>query len=161
MKKANTIQIRKANLKDLATLKQFEQAVIAYERSFALNLKEDPITYYNIENLIESDDAQLIVAIIDQSLVGCGYALIKDAVVYKKPDQYAYLGFMYVSPEHRGKGVNAMVIQHLITWSTSKNITEIQLDVYADNASALNAYKKVGFKPDLLKMRLKQKLHMK
>ncbi len=148
------IQIRKATLQDLATLKQFEQGVITYERPFALNLKEDPITYYTIENLINSDDAELLVAIIENKLVGCGYALIKDSAVYKKPDQYAYLGFMYVIPEHRGKGINGTVTKHLITWATSKNITEIQLDVYADNVSALNAYKKVGFKPDLLQMRL-------
>jgi len=33
-------------------------------------------------------------------------------------------------------------------------ITEVQLDVYAENKIALNTYKKIGFKPDLLKMRL-------
>ncbi|MBJ2176448.1 GNAT family N-acetyltransferase [Aureibaculum sp. A20] len=148
------MQIREAVLDDLNTLKQFEQDVITYERPFALNLKEDPITYYNIENLIENNDAQLLVAIIDNKLVGCGYALIKDSVKYKKPDQYAYLGFMYVSPEYRGKGINGTVTQHLIAWAATRNITEIQLDVYADNASAIKAYKKVGFKPDLLKMRL-------
>ena len=35
-----------------------------------------------------------------------------------------------------------------------KNIKEIQLDVYSKNKSALKAYEKLGFNPDLLKMRL-------
>ena len=61
---------------------------------------------------------------------------------------------MYVRPEFRGKGINNIVIQKLVNWAHQKNIYEIQLDVYAKNESALKAYKKFGFKPDLLKMRL-------
>lgn len=32
--------------------------------------------------------------------------------------------------------------------------TEIQLEVYAENESALKAYTKIGFRPDILQMRL-------
>jgi GNAT superfamily N-acetyltransferase len=60
---------------------------------------------------------------------------------------------MYVEPEYRGKGINGTLIKKLISWAKSKNIHEIQLDVYAENDSALKAYEKLGFKPDLLKMR--------
>lgn len=148
------IQIREATIEDLPTLKQFEQELIKYERPFAPNLKEDPITYYNIEAFITNKDAQLLVAVIDHQLVGSGYALIKKSAPYKKPDQYAYLGFMYVSPDHRGKSINGKITQQLIDWATSRNISEIQLDVYADNLSAISAYAKSGLKPDLLKMRL-------
>jgi GNAT superfamily N-acetyltransferase len=60
---------------------------------------------------------------------------------------------MYVLPKFRGKGINGKIIDNLINWAKERNLTEIQLDVYANNESALNAYKKRSFKPDLLKMR--------
>lgn len=152
--KQQDIQIRQGSLDDITTLKQFEQELIRYERPFAPNLKDDPISYYSIEDFIKSNDAQLLVAVIDKQLAGSGYALIKKSAPYKKPEQYAYLGFMYVVPEHRGKGINGKITEHLIEWSRKQNITEIQLDVYAKNDSAINAYNKVGFVPDLLKMRM-------
>lgn len=152
--KPDHIIIREAILEDLPTLKQFEQELIKYERPFAPNLKEDPISYYDLENYINRNDVHLLVAVIDNTLVGSGYALIKNSAPYKKPDQYAYLGFMYVAPNHRGKGINGKITQLLIDWATSRNISEIQLDVYANNRSAITAYAKSGFMPDLLKMRL-------
>ena len=82
------------------------------------------------------------------------YALIKKSPPYKDPEHYAYLGFMYVAPDHRGKGLNGALCTKLIDWAKDRNITEVQLDVYAQNKSALDAYTKIGFKPDLLKMRL-------
>lgn len=146
--------IRKAETKDLDTLKEFEQEIIRYERLFAPNLKKDPITYYNIKNLIERESAYLVVAVVNNKIIGSGYALIETSKPYIKPNKYAYLGFMYVLPEYRGKGVNGQLIDHLLDWAKSRGLTEIQLDVYAENKSALSAYKKKGFAPNLLKMRL-------
>ncbi len=93
-------------------------------------------------------------AVIDEKIIGSGYALIRKSKPYFDPERYVYLGFMFVSPQYRGRGINGKITERLIEWAKSKNISEIQLDVYAENDSALNAYKKIGFKPDLLKMRL-------
>lgn len=146
--------LRKALIKDLPTLKLFEQEIIKYERPFAPNLKEDPITYYDLEDLINRKDAEVLIAEIDHEVIGSGYALIKNSAPYKKPDTYAYLGFMFVKPNHRGKGINGKLTKQLIAWANEQQISEIQLDVYADNVNAINAYKKIGFKADLLIMRL-------
>jgi len=113
------IDIREAVLEDLPILEKFEQEIIKFERSFASNLKDDPITYYDLKDLIERKDAQVLVALLEEEIVGSGYALIKNSVPYFEPEQYAYLGFMY-----------------------------------GTNESALKAYQKMGFKPDLQKMRL-------
>lgn len=147
-------EIREALLEELPILKIFEQEIIQFERPFASNLKKDPVVYYDLKELILRKDAHVLVAIIDEEIVGSGYALIKNSKPYFGPEQYVYLGFMFVLPQHRGKGINGKITERLIEWAKSKNLSEIQLDVYAENDSALNAYKKAGFKPDLLKMRL-------
>ena len=148
------VTIRKAEIKDLNTLKEFEQEIIKFERPFDPNLKQDPIEYYDLLDFIQREDAEVLVATVNEELVGSGYALIKNSMPYKKPEQYAYLGFMYVSPKFRGKRINGKVVERLLDWAKEKKITEIQLDVYAENKIALNAYKRIGFQPDLLKMRL-------
>lgn len=148
------LEIREAVIEDLHILKIFEQEIIQYERPFASNIKKDPVTYYDLEELILRKDAQVLVAIIEEEIVGSGYAMIKNSKPYFEPEQYAYLGFMFVSPQHRGKGINGAITERLIEWAQSNNLSEIQLDVYAANESAINAYNKLGFKPDLLKMRL-------
>lgn len=149
------IKIRKATKKDLPILLDFEQGVIVAERPFDSTLKPDPITYYDLNKLIDSNDSELIVALIEDEIIGSGYAKILDSKPYLKHQQYAYLGFMFIKNEFRGQGVNQKIIDELCNWAKSKNITEVRLDVYDDNLSAMKAYEKVGFKKHLVEMRMK------
>ena len=149
------IKLRPAQPDDLPTLLAFEQALIAYERPFTPLLKTDPISYYDLEAYIKDPNIEVVVATVDQKLVGSGYALVRTAASYKTPAQYAYLGFMYVEPEYRGQGINQKIMNHLFAWAKQQGLSEIQLDVYAQNESAIKAYTKVGFTPDLINMRLK------
>ncbi|MGB0864334.1 MAG: GNAT family N-acetyltransferase [Saprospiraceae bacterium] len=152
MNKIDT-KIREAKVEDLTILKMFEQEIIRYERPFGPNLKDDPLEYYDLLDFIQREDAQVIVATIDEEIVGSGYALTKKSASYVRFEQHAYLGFMYVLPQFRGKGINGKIIDNLIDWAKTKGLTEIQLEVYAENESAVKAYKKSKFKPDLLRMR--------
>ena len=54
----------------------------------------------------------------------------------------------------RGKGVNKMIVETLIQWSVSRNITELRLEVYYLNEAAIRAYEKTGFKKHLIEMRM-------
>jgi GNAT superfamily N-acetyltransferase len=148
------MNFREASIQDLSQLKKIEQAIIEYERQFAKHLKEDPIEYYDLKNLIERDDAIVMLAVNSNEIIGTAYALIKKSAPYKLHKYYAYLGFMYVSPEFRGKGINGELIKELINWSKTKGVFEFQLDVYAENKSAIEAYKKSNFRPNLLNMRM-------
>ena len=148
------IKTRAATTADLAVLKAFEQGIIQFERPFAPNLKEDPIEYYDLKSLIERTDAYVVVATVGDEIVGSGYGLIKDSKPYEKTEQHVYLGFMYVSPQFRGQGINGKIIDQLLKWTKERNLTELKLEVYAENEMAINAYEKRNFKPDLLKMRL-------
>lgn len=48
--------IRKATLKDLPILLEFEQGIIQAERSFDATLKAEHITYYDLSELITSEN---------------------------------------------------------------------------------------------------------
>lgn len=148
------IFIREAALTDMDTLLQFEQGVISAERPFDLTLKDDPIRYYDLEQLITAPHIQLVVAQAGDKVIGSGYARIETAKPFLKHEQYSYLGFMYVLPAYRGKGVNKLIINVLKDWSFSRGITEMRLEVYHDNIPAIKAYEKVGFEKLLIEMRM-------
>ncbi|MBT8299024.1 MAG: GNAT family N-acetyltransferase [Maribacter sp.] len=148
------ITIRAATLKDIGILLQFEQGVIHAERPFDVTLGADPITYYDLRQLIRSEDASLVVAEIEGKIVGSGYALVKSARHYLNHKYYSYLGFMFTLPAYRGMGVNTKIIEKLKQWSYAKGLHEIRLTVYDENHKAIKAYEKVGFKKHIIEMRL-------
>lgn len=150
----NHITIRKATFDDLETLYRFEQGVIEAERPFDKTLKNGLIHYYDLEGMITASHIELLVADLGGELIGSGYARIEDAKPYLQHPKHGYLGFMYVDPNHRGKGVNMKIIQALKEWARSQNISELRLDVYHDNISAIKAYEKIGFSKHMIEMRL-------
>ena len=148
------IKIRTATHADLETLYRFEQGVITAERPFDPTIKKGNIRYYDIEKMMDDPNTELLVAELHGLLIGCGYAWIENAKTYLQHQQHAYLGFMYVDPAHRGKGVNKLIVDALKAWSLSRNITEIRLEVYYGNTAAIKAYEKAGFSKHMIEMRM-------
>ncbi len=148
------IKIRKAKISELATLLAFEQSIIEYERPFEELMQKEPFNYYDLKELIISDDSEVLVAEINSLLIGSGYAKLKTSRPYLKDELHAFLGFMYVDPKHRGKGVNQMIMKKLTEWSKNKGMKSVCLTVFEENGSAIKAYNKVGFRKQLVEMRL-------
>ena len=149
------IQIRSAREEEIEILLEFETGIIEAERPYDSTLKDGDIHYYDLSELIKSSNSEVVVAITKNQLLGSGYATIKKADSFLKHTHFAYLGFMYVKPEFRGKGINQKIVEALINWAKGKGISEIRLQVYHENTVAKNAYLKVGFTPNLLEMRIK------
>lgn len=148
--------IRKATIEDLPVLLQFEQGIISAERPFDSTLKPGAINYYDLKAFIASADVQVLVAEIDGEIAGSGYARIKkNPDTYYDFEKYAYLGFMYVLPAHRGKGINQAIIEELKKWVAEQALVEIRLEVYNDNTGAIKAYEKVGFEKRMIEMRIR------
>jgi GNAT superfamily N-acetyltransferase len=150
----SNIIIREAKPGDLDALLQCEQGIVTYERPFDDTLREGEIHYYDLAAMITADDVYVVVAESGDKVVGSGYLRIEQGKAYQKFEQYAYVGCMFVLPEFRGRGVNAMVLAELEVWCRSKNITEMRLEVYTYNQAAIKSYEKAGFKPILTWMRL-------
>jgi RimJ/RimL family protein N-acetyltransferase len=148
------IIIRKAVMTDLERLLEFEQGVIAAERPFDPTLKKEKINYYDIEKMITASDVEIVIAELNGEIIGSGYARIENAKPYLQHQQHAYLGFMYAHPDFRGKGINKKIIDALEKWCALQNITELRLDVYQNNESAIKAYEKVGFTKHMIAMRM-------
>ena len=148
------MNFREATTDDLPQLLEIEQRVIEAERSFSASIKEGKTSYYDIEYLITSNNSELIVAEDRGGIIGTGYAQIRNSKASLEHDIHSYMGFMYVSPDYRGKGVNRDILNLLIIWSKRKGAPNIYLEVYTQNIPAIKAYEKVGFEPCLTEMKL-------
>ncbi len=148
------IVIREATLEDLPVLQEFQQGVVAYERPYDPTIAPDPVTYYDLKNLILDSEVTVLVAVTKNRLIGCGLGMEKEGRRYLNHKTYAYLGLMYTDPDYRGLGVNAKIIEALKNWALEKGLAEIRLTVYNDNLSAIKAYEKTGFKKHIIEMRL-------
>lgn len=149
------VEIRAAIESEIEVLLAFEKGIIDAERPFDPTLKEGEIHYYDLIELIRATDATILVAVVNDIIVGSGYAKTLQAEPYQNFTDYAYLGFMYVRPEYRKQGIIQKIIDGLVNWAEQQNLTEVRLEVYNENTIAKNAYLKSGFKPNLLEMRKK------
>jgi GNAT superfamily N-acetyltransferase len=148
------ITVRRATFDDLDAILRFQQGVVDAERPYDSTLKDGAIRYYDFEQLLNSEQVHFVIAEVDGVAIGCGFARIEMAKPYVKHDRVGYLGLMFVELAYRGRGVNSAVIVELKRWCRSRSVRELRLDVYPGNASAVKAYEKAGFMPQMLEMRM-------
>ena len=103
--------------------------------------------------MLTASTIEVVIAEVDNKIIASGYARIDKSKPFLKHKKHAYLGFMYVLPEYRGKGLNKRIIDTLKNWAITQNINELRLEVYYDNVSAIKAYEKIGFSRYSLEMR--------
>lgn len=150
----NLPKIRKALLEDLGVLQKFKMGLIKAELPMDPTIKEDTTSYYDLAELITSNESELFVVEMNSEIVASGYAKIMNDHPYLKHEKQGYLGFMFVPEKHRGNGYNKLIIDKLLAWCKERKVYEIKLDVYDVNEAALKAYEKAGFKKHLINMRL-------
>lgn len=146
--------IRKATTKDLPILMEFMNGLVDAERPMDPTIKDGPVIYYDLKEIMNAEASELYVVELNNELVASGYAKIIKDRPYLKHDKQGYLGFMFVPEKYRGNGYNKLIMDTLIHWCKERNVFEIRLEVYDDNPSAIRAYEKVGMKKHLITMRM-------
>lgn len=146
--------VRKAKIEDLPVLMEFMKGLVDAERPMDPTIKDGNVVYYDLSEIMMNEESDLYVLELNNELVASGYAKIKDDRPYLKHAKQGYLGFMFVPEKHRGNGYNKLIMDVLLQWCKKRNISEIRLDVYQDNPSAIRAYEKIGMKKHLINMRM-------
>jgi RimJ/RimL family protein N-acetyltransferase len=150
----DNLVFRTASLQDRVALLKLEQKVVEAERPYNLSIRPKDAIYYDLDILLTSEASHVIVAEAEGLIIGTGYAQIRASKPSLKHTRHSYLGFMYVSPEYRGLGINKHIIDRLIDWSKEQGVMDFYLDVYAENEAAIRAYEKVGFAKSIVEMKI-------
>lgn len=149
----NTI-IRTATAADLPQLQVFLQHLVDAERPFDPTLKQGELFYYDISKMVDDSATEVLVAEVNNQLIGCGYSQIRTTKDFQVHDAFGYIGFMFVTPAYRGQGISSLLLNQLKQWLVNQGINEIKLDVYEENSAAIRAYEKAGFKRFTTTMRI-------
>jgi len=149
------VKFRQATIEDKEILLSLEQEVVEAERPYNSDIRENGAHYYDLDDLISSSQAQLLVGEVEGKIVATGYAQIRSSKTSLVHEKHSYLGFMLVLEEFRGLGINKLVVDLLVKWSKEQGADYVYLDVYDGNDSAVKAYQKVGFEKTLVEMKLK------
>jgi ribosomal protein S18 acetylase RimI-like enzyme len=60
-------------------------------------------------------------------------------------DEEIELISMWVSPEARGKGIGAVLIEAIVVCALEQHVSRVALDVKEDNMDAISLYKRLDF----------------
>ncbi len=60
--------------------------------------------------------------------------------------RHAHIFLLYVTPEHRRKGIGTALMQYAENWAKQRGDNQIALQVFQTNTPALNLYNQLGYK---------------
>jgi GNAT superfamily N-acetyltransferase len=59
--------------------------------------------------------------------------------------RHAHIFLLYVTPEHRRKGIGTALMQYAENWAKQRGDNQIALQVFQTNTPALNLYNQLGY----------------
>lgn len=75
-----------------------------------------------------------------------------NAVDQRSGNRHAYLLLLYVTPQHRRRGIATALLQTAHRWAQARGDGEISLQVFCDNTAAIRLYEQLGYRPTTLLM---------
>ncbi len=135
------VSIRNITIEDVG---QFRLAldVVAKEERYFLDVEAPPAE--KLRDIIKSstdNDYPFVVADLGGQIVGWA-----DLTPYQRQsiEHVSHLG-MGVVKEHRGKGIRGMLLNEVVGKAIDRGCLRLELEVLADNLSAISLYEKHGF----------------
>jgi ribosomal protein S18 acetylase RimI-like enzyme len=87
-----------------------------------------------------------------RSLQPIGGLWLGNAIDQASGDRHAHIFLLYVSPEHRRKGIGATLVRYAESWARARGDRQIGLQVFQSNRPALNLYQALGYQTQSLWM---------
>ena len=136
--------VRKAELKDTKEANNLLTMLIRDEKQYDPSINENCVISRFYEDMISDDSNILLVAEIDNKIIGYLYGYIVDnGNTYI--DMVSKLDALYIIKEYRNNKIATKLINEFKSWSLKKGVKHIEVQVLNDNISAVNLYKKEGF----------------
>lgn len=139
--------IRQASSDEIKTivelkLRMFEEAGIKHylKATAASSIYENYCELYRnllgVHFVVEEDD----------EIVACAGAFLKSDIPYcfYEPDQYGFIGDVYVMPEYRNRGYARRLTEEAISWLQAGGVMTIRL---LASPAGRHLYETMGFKP--------------
>ena len=138
-----SIKVRSANEKDLQSLVILAEEFIPGE---ADNRKRIAV----LKQALRNPNYELLVAELEEEIVGfIDQWIIHD---FTHGAKLSYIHSLYVSSEHRRKGVASNLLQEAMKNARNMEVSEIHITTRFDNKPAINFYRKHGLVKEHLQL---------
>jgi len=155
--KNKNILIRKAGMSDVKGLA--ELYLQFWEKHSNMDpltkLKTKPTLRNNIHEAkkdVKKKNNVIFVALIDDKIAGYIEIYIKKNFRMFRIKEYAYIDSATTHKDYRGLGVARMLTEASIKYLKEKKIKYVRVNVYTSNKIALKVWRKLGFRPQSIKM---------
>jgi len=99
-----------------------------------------------VRDLIESEDAHVVVALDGDSVVAYSICDIGEYPPVLRHKKFGFISDMAVKATHRRKGIGELLLARMLDWCESRNLDRIELHVVHGNKIGHSFWTKHGFK---------------
>jgi len=145
------ITIKNSTIDDLhkvqeLNLKLFEKEYKEYDSLLNLNwtFGKEGTKYYR--DRILSEDGCVLIAVVENEIVGYLCGGIKKAEAYRNLPIVAELENMLVLEKFRSKGIGKQLFDEFIKWCETKKVGKVRVEVSAQNEKGIRFYRTNNFK---------------
>ncbi len=139
------MNIRKAEVKDAKELNWLLTLLIRDEKQYDDNIDPNFVVTNMYENYILDKTKFIILAEMDNKIVGYLYGYIKETDPTIK-DKTGVLDALFVLEEYRKNNIANNLINEFKKWAIEENIKTVEVNVCSENIKAKNLYIKNNFK---------------
>ena len=151
--------IKNATIYDLQkvqelNLKLFEKEYEEYDPLLNLNwtFGKEGTKYY--KDRVSKDDGCVLIAIVENEIVGYLCGGIKKAEAYRNLPIVAELENTFVLEDFRSKGVGKQLFDEFINWCKNKKVGKVRVEGSAQNERVIKFYRTNNFKDYTLVLEL-------
>lgn len=147
-----------------AVIGDIEELQLLYQKQFLdlqgyqpYSFKADLPAFSFLEETIEADTCDFILAIDQGKIIGMTALFIENTLPYECLVSHRYLNFadIYIEENYRNQGIGKQLIQAVKTWAKTKQVDYIELLVLKQNTKAMQLYLEQEFKVVHTTMRYK------
>jgi len=108
-----------------------------------------------LQEIIEDENYLILVATAEDKTVAYFLGMITGAKPFLSPEKTGRISDAFVEENYRKSGIGKIMFEQMLQWFKEHQIEHLELSVDVRNEIGVNAWKKYGFEPFMLKMKMK------
>lgn len=105
-----------------------------------------------VKKQLESKNNVIFVAEDNDSKEVIGFIILEAQKDYFSNEDIIYVSSIVVRQDAESKGIGKQLLERAEEWATIQNINYVVLEVFSNNTHAIDVYKHLNYKPDVVRM---------
>ena len=151
------MNIRKAKTRDVPEVAKLNYELNTYhlkfDKYYELKKNTDSLSRKYYRTIIRSNRALLMVAEVNNRVVGYICCKIEKRPPIYKINERGYIGGLFVSKKHRRKGIGKKLVAEALKWFKEKGIFYVETEADVRNKLSVPSWKSYNFRTFQIKIK--------